>query len=82
MLLLLQALMFIIILVVMQQIEGNLIYPRIVGGSVGLPGIWVFAAITLGGALYGILGILISVPLAATIYRLVREDVAARIKKI
>lgn len=77
-----QALMFIIILVVMQQIEGNLIYPRIVGGSVGLPGIWVFAAITLGGALYGILGILISVPLAATIYRLVREDVAARIKKI
>lgn len=77
-----QALMFIIILVVMQQIEGNIIYPRIVGGSVGLPGIWVFAAITLGAALYGILGILLSVPLAATIYRLVREDVVLRSKKI
>lgn len=77
-----QALVFIIILVVMQQIEGNIIYPRIVGGSVGLPGIWVFAAITLGASLYGILGILLSVPIAATIYRLVREDVAARIRKI
>ncbi|WP_298705544.1 AI-2E family transporter [uncultured Veillonella sp.] len=73
------ALIFIIILVVMQQIEGNFIYPKIVGGSVGLPGIWVFAAITVGGTLYGVPGILLSVPLGATIYKLVREDVDKRL---
>lgn len=73
------ALIFVIILVVMQQIEGNFIYPKIVGGSVGLPGIWVFAAITVGGTLYGVPGILLSVPLGATVYKLVREDVQKRL---
>ena len=73
------ALIFVIILVVMQQIEGNFIYPKIVGGSVGLPGIWVFAAITIGGTLYGVPGILLSVPLGATVYKLVREDVEKRL---
>lgn len=73
------ALIFIIVLVVMQQIEGNVIYPRIVGSSVGLPGIWVFAAITIGGTLYGVPGILLSVPLAATIYKLLKEDVDKRL---
>lgn len=73
------ALVFVILLVAMQQIEGNLIYPRIVGGSVGLPGIWVFAAVTIGGSLYGVLGILFSVPLAATAYKLIGEDVNKRL---
>ena len=73
------ALIFIIVLVVMQQIEGNVIYPRIVGNSVGLPGIWVFAAITIGGTLYGVPGILLSVPLAATVYKLLKEDVDQRL---
>lgn len=74
-----EALIFLIVFVVMQQIEGNIIYPRIVGGSVGLPGIWVFAAITVGGSLYGITGILLSVPIAATLYKLLVEDVKHRL---
>ncbi|MBS4913528.1 MAG: AI-2E family transporter [Veillonella sp.] len=74
------ALIFIIVLVVMQQLEGNFIYPKIVGSSVGLPGIWVFAAITIGGTLYGVPGILLSVPIVATVYKLVREDVDERLQ--
>lgn len=74
------ALIFIIVLVVMQQLEGNFIYPKVVGSSVGLPGIWVFAAITIGGTLYGVPGILLSVPIIATIYKLVREDVDKRLE--
>jgi len=73
------ALIFVILLIAMQQIEGNFIYPRIVGGSVGLPGIWVFAAVTIGGSLYGVFGILFSVPLAATVYKLLSEDVNKRL---
>lgn len=69
-----QALVFIIFLVVLQQIEGNLIYPRVVGSSIGLPGIWVLAAVTVGGSISGIFGMLIGVPLAATIYRLIKND--------
>lgn len=74
-----EALVYLIILVVMQQVEGNFIYPRIVGGSVGLPGLWVFASVTIGGALFGIVGMLLSVPLTATIYKLLREDVNRRL---
>lgn len=74
------ALIFIIVLVVLQQLEGNFIYPKIVGSSVGLPGIWVFAAITIGGTLYGVPGILLSVPIVATVYKLVREDVDERLQ--
>ncbi len=70
-----KALFFILFIVVLQQIEGNLIYPRVVGSSVGLPGIWVLAAVTLGGGLGGIFGMLIAVPIAATAYRLLREKV-------
>ena len=70
-----KALLFIVFLLVLQQLEGNLIYPKVVGGSLGLPAIWVLAAVTLGGALAGILGMLIGVPIAATVYRLVRDDV-------
>lgn len=75
------ALLFILFLVVLQQLEGNLIYPRVVGSSVGLPGIWVFAAIIIGGGLWGILGILFGVPAAASLYRLVRMDMAKRKKQ-
>ncbi len=70
-----KAIIFIVFLVVLQQLEGNIIYPRVVGSSIGLPGIWVLAAVTVGGGVMGIAGMLLGVPLAATIYRLLREDV-------
>ena len=75
------ALFFILFLVILQQLEGNLIYPRVVGNSVGLPGIFVFAAIIIGGGLWGILGILFGVPTVASVYRLVRLDMAHRKKE-
>ena len=70
-----KALIFLIFIVVLQQLEGNLIYPKVVGSSMGLPGIWVLAAVTIGGGLAGILGMLLGVPLAAALYRIVRDDV-------
>ena len=73
-----QALVFLIFLVVLQQLEGNLIFPRVVGSSIGLPGIWVLAVVTIGGSLMGILGMLIGVPVGAAIYRLLREDLTRR----
>lgn len=69
-----KAFLFVVFLVVLQQLEGNLIYPKVVGGSLGLPAIWVLAAVTIGGALMGIMGMLIGVPIAATLYRLLRDD--------
>lgn len=74
----LTALLFIIFIVVLQQLEGNLIYPKVVGSSIGLPGIWVLAAITIGGGLMGVFGMLLAVPLAATIYKLLKADVNKR----
>lgn len=74
----LKAVLFLIFLVVLQQIEGNLIYPRVVGSSLGLPGMWVLAAVTVGGGLLGVPGMLIGVPLMAAVYRLLREDVRRR----
>ncbi len=70
-----KALIFIVYLVVLQQLEGNIVYPRVVGSSIGLPGIWVLSAVTLGGGVMGIAGMLLGVPLAATLYRLLQEDV-------
>lgn len=70
-----QAVIFLVYLVILQQLEGNLIYPKVVGSSMGLPAIWVLAAVTIGGGVIGIPGMLLGVPLAATIYRLVRDDV-------
>ena len=61
------ALLFVAYVVILQQFEGNLIYPYVVGGSTGLPGIWVIFAITIGSALGGVLGMLVSVPVAATL---------------
>lgn len=71
----LKALIFLIFIAVLQQIEGNLIYPKVVGSSMGLPAIWVLAAVTVGGSMMGILGMLLGVPLAAAMYRLLKEDV-------
>ena len=73
-----QALFFLIFLIVLMQIEGNLIYPRVVGNSIGLPGIWVLAAVTVGGGLWGVAGI----PLAATVYKLLRESVNGRLATV
>lgn len=73
-----KALWFVILFIILQQIEGNLIYPHVVGNSVGLPSIWVLAAVTIGGSLMGILGMLIFIPLLSTVYMLLREDVNRR----
>lgn len=74
----LKALLFLIFIVVLQQIEGNLIYPRVVGNTVNLPGIWVLAAVTVGGGLFGIPGMIFFVPLTSGIYRMIKEDVKRR----
>lgn len=76
----LQALIFVAMFLVIQQIEGNLIYPHVVGNSVGLPSIWVFVAVILGGKLFGIVGMLIFIPLCSVIYTLLREWMYRRIK--
>ena len=69
---------FLVFIVILQQLEGNLIYPRVVGNSIGLPGIWVLTAVTVGGGVLGIGGMLLAVPLAAAGYRLLREDLNRR----
>jgi len=74
----LQAVQFLIFIVILQQLEGNLIYPKVVGQSIGLPGIWVLTAITVGGGVLGVGGMLLAVPLFAAGYRLIREDIARR----
>ncbi len=73
-----KALLFLVFIVILQQLEGNLIYPKVVGNSIGLPALWVLAAITVGGSLMGIPGMLLGVPIAAALYRLLREDVLHR----
>lgn len=73
-----EALGFLIYLVILQQLENNLIYPRVVGSSIGLPGIWVLAAITIGGGFGGVMGMMLSVPLMATVYQLVKLDMQER----
>nr|WP_253286018.1 AI-2E family transporter [Aerococcus urinae] len=73
-----QALLFVVFIVVVQQIEGNLIYPKVVGNSLGLPGMWVLIAVTVGGGLMGVAGMLIGVPIASAGYRLLKFDVNYR----
>lgn len=70
-----KALIFIVFIVLLQQIEGDLIYPKVVGNSMGLPSIWVLAAVTVGAGMFGVLGMLLSVPAASTVYRLIKNDV-------
>jgi len=74
-----KAVLFIVFIIALQQLEGNLIYPKVVGSSIGLPGMWVLAAVTVGGGISGIGGMLIGVPLTATVYKLIRSDVNKRI---
>lgn len=73
-----KALMFIIFIVVLQQMEGNLIYPRVVGNSLGLPALWVLVAVTVGGGIGGVIGMLVAVPIVSSIYQLVQNDVRKR----
>lgn len=72
-----KAIVFVVFLVALQQLEGNLIYPRVVGSSIGLPGVWVLAAVTVGGGVLGIGGMLLGVPLAAAVYQLVKNELNA-----
>jgi len=76
-----QAVWFLVLFLVLQQIEGNLIYPRVVGDSIGLPALWVLAAVMVGGNLFGVLGMLAGVPFAAVVYVLLRETVGQRMKR-
>lgn len=76
-----RAVWFVVLFLALQQIEGNFIYPRVVGSSVGLPALWVLAAITIGGSLLGIVGMLIFVPLFSVLYVLLRETVVRRLKR-
>ncbi|MBO5177195.1 MAG: AI-2E family transporter [Lachnospiraceae bacterium] len=76
-----KALIFIIMFLVLQQLEGNLIYPRVVGNSVGLPAIWVLVAVSVGGSMFGVVGMLVFIPLMSTLYALLKENVANRNRK-
>lgn len=76
-----QMVVFVIMFLVLQQIEGNLIYPKVVGSSVGLPSIWVLAAVTVGGSLMGIVGMLIFIPIVSVVYTLFRASVYKRLRK-
>ena len=73
--------MFIVLFLVLQQIEGNLIYPHVVVNSVGLPSIWVLAAVSVGGSLMGIVGMLIFIPLMSVVYALFREVVYIKLRQ-
>lgn len=78
---LMKAIAFVILFLVLQQVEGNLIYPHVVGGSVGLPSIWVLVAVTVGGSLMGIVGMLVFIPICSVLYALFREMVYKRLKE-
>ena len=73
-----KALTFLIFLLILQQVEGNLIYPRVVGKSVGLPGLWVLAAVTIGGGAFGVVGVLLGVPVCSVVYALVQDFIRSR----
>ncbi len=77
-----KALFFVLFLVVLQQLEGQLIYPRVVGSSIGLPGILVFSAVTVGASLFGIAGVLLGIPLMAAAYQILKDDLRAREKPV
>lgn len=77
-----KAIWFVVFVIILQQIEGNLIYPKVVGKSVGLPGIWVLTAVTIGGGAFGIVGMLFSVPVCSVLYVLLKAFVAKRTGKI
>ena len=76
-----QALWFIVFIIVLQQFEGNIIYPRVVGNSIGLSGLWVMLAMLIGGSTFGILGMLLGIPLFSVFYQLLSSTVKARLAK-
>lgn len=77
----LQAMWFVVVFVLLQQIEGNLIYPKVVGGSVGLPSIWVLVAVTIGGSAMGIVGMILFIPLFSVFYNLLRQWTNRRLEE-
>lgn len=77
----LQAVWFVVMFIIIQQIEGNLIYPHVVGGSVGLPSLWVLVAVTVGGSLMGVVGMLVFIPLCSVLYALFRQVVDGRLRE-
>ncbi|WP_300902734.1 AI-2E family transporter [uncultured Clostridium sp.] len=77
-----KAIWFVIFIIVLQQIEGNLIYPKVVGGSIGLPPIWVMLAMIIGGNAFGFIGILLGIPIFSVVYKVFKEIVDKRLKKL
>ena len=77
-----QALVFLALFLILQQIEGNLIYPKVVGTSIGLPGMWVLVAVTIGGGVMGIMGMLVMVPIVSVVYTLLREYTGKRVEEL
>lgn len=77
-----KAILFVVFIIVLQQIEGNLIYPRVVGKSIGLPGMWVLLSVTVGGSIGGILGMLIATPLCSLLYALFTKMVMIDLRVI
>ena len=76
-----KALIFLVVFLVIQQIEGNLIYPKVVGGSIGLPGIWVLVAVSVGGSLAGVLGMILFIPLFSVGYSLLKDKTKVLLKQ-
>ena len=76
-----KALIFIIFIIILQQLEGNIIYPKVVGKSVGLPSIWVMVAVTIGASIYGVLGMILSVPLCSILYSIIKTNVNLKIEE-
>lgn len=76
-----KAVFFLIFVVILQQIEGNLIMPRVVGGSIGLPALWVLVSILVVGGLFGVVGVLFAVPVASTLYKLLRLSIQTRLEE-
>ena len=76
-----KAVWFLVIFLILQQLEGNLVYPRVVGSSVGLPSIWVLAAVTIGASTLGVAGMFIAIPLFSVIYQVLRKDSARRVRE-
>ena len=72
---------FIIFIIILQQVEGNLIYPKVMGNSVGIPGIWVLVAVTIGGSLFGVFGMLIGLPIASILYTILKQNTNKRIEE-
>lgn len=75
-----KALIFVVFLIALQQFEGNIIYPKVVGGSIGLPPVWILLAITVGGGMFGVLGMMLAVPTTSVIYKLVCEEIDFKLK--